>query len=74
MGFPSYIDFTRCVSLKEGRDSTLQNECYSSFHLRWIVYYLVNVAMLIVKKRSKALQEYISVKAGKAQTRLLFVV
>ena len=35
---------------------------------------LQNVAMLIVKKRSKSLQEYKSVNAGKAQTRLLFVV
>ena len=73
-GVPLLIDLTRCVSLKEGRESTLQNECYSSFHLRLSVNYLVKVAMLIVKKRSKALQEYISVKAGKAQTRLLFVV
>ena len=33
-----------------------------------------NVAMLIVKKRTQALQEYRSVNLGKAQTRLLFVV
>jgi hypothetical protein len=42
--------------------------------LKTSVYYLVNVAMLIVKKRSYALQKYLSVNAEKAQTRLLFVV
>jgi hypothetical protein len=27
----------------EGEESILQKECYSSFHLGWIVYYLVKV-------------------------------
>ena len=52
----------------------LQNECCTFLGRGQIIISLLNVAMLIVKKKTQALQEYISVNAGKVQIRLLFLV